>query len=114
MKSTLAIPRFQQAIPLGFRFSQQQRPTAPQGSLQPCPYPHRNPKQQRARCEIRLDGADGASLHAGEQLFRLRLNDNESADQIKRLLSRTALPALLGCFLFVFDDGIESILPGSR
>ena len=53
-------------------------------------------------------------LHAGEQLFRLRLNDDESADQIKRLLSRTALPALLGCFLFVFDDGIESILPGSR
>lgn len=57
--------------------------------------------------------ADGSRLHAGEQVFCLRFNDDELANQIKRLLCGTALPSRFGRFPFVFNDGVESILPGA-
>jgi hypothetical protein len=57
--------------------------------------------------------ADGSRLHAGKQMFCLRFYDDALADQIKRLLSGTALPTLFGRFPFVLSDGIKSILPGA-
>ncbi len=57
--------------------------------------------------------ADGSRLHAGEQVVRLCFNDDELANQIKCVLSGTALPALLGRSSFVGNDGVESVLPGA-
>jgi len=56
--------------------------------------------------------ADRARLEAGEQLLRLRLDDDQRQNQIKCLLFDGALPALLSWSMFVFSNGVERILPG--
>ncbi len=54
------------------------------------------------------------AFHAGKQLFRLRLNDDQLVNQTKCLLPGTPLPAILGSSFFVFNDGIESVPPSPR
>ncbi len=72
---------------------------------------HRNTKVvQFTQQNIR---ADRARLETGEKVFRLGLGDYQAMNQIEGLLSGAALPAILGAPGFVFDDGIEGVLPRS-
>ena len=56
--------------------------------------------------------ADCARPHAGEQLFRLRLNDDQFVNQTKCRLPCAPFPAILGGSFFVFNDGIECVTLG--
>src|SRR5271154_6836655 len=55
--------------------------------------------------------ADRSGLETGEKLLRLSFNDYQFVNQAEGLLSGATLPAFLGAARFIFDDGIERILP---
>ncbi|NOS72570.1 MAG: hypothetical protein HOP33_21945 [Verrucomicrobia bacterium] len=56
--------------------------------------------------------ADRARLETGQKVFGLGFDDYQGMNQIKRFLSAPPLPAIPGGPGFVFDDGVEGVLPG--
>src|SRR6185436_5986912 len=56
-------------------------------------------------------GADRARLETGEQLLRLRLDDDQGKYEAKCLLSDRTLPSLFGWPVFDLDNRVERILP---
>src|ERR1700722_4537669 len=55
--------------------------------------------------------ADRASLEGGEQIFRLRLNDDTMAYEVQGGFFCGPPPAVLGRAMFGLDNVVESILP---
>ena len=57
--------------------------------------------------------AHRARLKTSEKVLRLGLDDDQRMNQIECFLPGATLPALLGARGFIFNDGVEGVLPGS-